>query len=151
MTLTDIELDVYLDDLSGFSEATLLAGFARCSESNPRFFPTVAEIRAAAVECLDPADRERLDRLRQWRGYLPHGICPHHWTPAALRRASTILGLPAPSPAALARCEENNRRHTERLAELSDGDRVAYLALPHALDADLAAMGRPQRGLAVTA
>lgn len=151
VSLTDIELGVYLDDLAGFSEATLTAAFARCAESNPRFFPTVAEIRAAAVQCLDASDRDRLERLRYWRGLLPLGICPHHWTPAALRRASAILGLPAPSSAALARCEENNRQHSERVAALPDAERDTYAALPCALDADLAAMGRPQRGLTVTA
>jgi hypothetical protein len=109
-----------------------------------KFFPSVAELRQAAEAAMTADERDRVECLRYWRTYLPHGICPHHWDTSALRRACALLNLPAPSSAALARCEENNRRHQE----MSDEQRAAWATLPSSpLDTALAALSAQQRPL----
>jgi hypothetical protein len=109
-----LEIDAYLDDLQAFSEDALRAAFAKCAEQNPRYFPTVAEIRAAAASELPAEDREAAERRRFWRSWLPHGICPHRWGVEQFTEACAALGLPAPSAAAIARCEENHRNYLAR-------------------------------------
>jgi hypothetical protein len=113
-TLSELEMDAYLDDLTSMGEETLRAALAKCAEQNPRYFPTVAEIRAAAVSERSAEDREQAERRKFWRSWLPHGICPHHWDAPRLAEASAALGLPEPSPAATARCEENHRAYMKR-------------------------------------
>lgn len=113
-TLSDLEMDAYLDDFMGIGEDALRAAFAKCAEQNPRYFPTVAEIRAAAASERSAEDREQAERRKFWRSWLPHGICPHHWDVAQFTEASAALGLPAPSPSAIARCEDNHRAYVAR-------------------------------------
>jgi hypothetical protein len=49
-TLSELELDVYLDDLAGLDDVTLRAALARCAQSNSKYFPTVPEILVAVEE-----------------------------------------------------------------------------------------------------
>jgi hypothetical protein len=109
-----LEIDADLDDLQGYSADALRAALAKCAEQNPRYFPTVAEIRAAAAGERSAEDREQAERRKFWRSWLPHGICPHHWDVAQYREACAALGLPEPSRAAVARCEENHRAYVAR-------------------------------------
>lgn len=114
-----------------------------------KFFPSVAELRNAAEASMTFEERDHIESLRYWKTYLPHGICPHHWSPASLQRACALLNMAAPSPAALARCEENHRNFRE---SMTDDQRAAWQALPPSpLDAALAAIAGTQRPQLVSA
>lgn len=142
-TLSELEMDAYLDELEGFDEATLRAALQRCADDNPRFFPTAAEWRARARETMPEEDRDRENRLRYWKGVLPYGITPLHWTPDALEHACTLLGLPAPTRDAKARCAEQNRIWRQ---SMTDEQYAAWKQLPPSfLDGMLAALAAPQR------
>lgn len=51
-TLTDLEMDVYLDDLGMLSEATVVQAFERYAQSGKPHFPTVPEILKAVRELM---------------------------------------------------------------------------------------------------
>lgn len=50
VSLTELELDVYLDELAGLDEVTLRGALARYRQGGRPFFPTVPEIEKAANE-----------------------------------------------------------------------------------------------------
>lgn len=64
-SLSELEMDVYLDDLAGFDDVTLRAALARCAQSNSKYFPTIPEI-LQAVEDMKISSGQVMDGQSAW-------------------------------------------------------------------------------------
>lgn len=67
-TLTELQVDVYLEDLAQFDDSTVLAAFAWHAQSGSSYFPTMPELFAAIRQC-GRASGQALDGASAWAAF----------------------------------------------------------------------------------
>lgn len=66
--LSEMELDLYCEDLAPYDRQALTAAFAWCGTTNPKFFPTLPEL-SAAIRSLARAAGNALDGAGAWAAF----------------------------------------------------------------------------------